>query len=196
MRNLLTRILYWTLMLGLGVFVFSHTGRASAAGMGFDDARHLLNRTGFGASPGEIAEFSQLPREQAVERLLRPARGGATQPAPEWVNEAITPPRELRNASAETRKAFQQEQVRRGFELRAWWLAGMIATPSPLLERMTLFWHNHFVSSQQKVRYPQLMYRPWRGAIRRERRARGCTRLYRLVDRAGHGGVPLASVFA
>jgi uncharacterized protein (DUF1800 family) len=32
-------------------------------------------------------------------------------------------------------------------------------TPSPLTEKMTLFWHNHFVSSQQKVRSPQLMYR-------------------------------------
>ena len=35
----------------------------------------------------------------------------------------------------------------------------MLETPSPLTERMTLFWHNHFVSSQQKVRSPQLMYR-------------------------------------
>jgi uncharacterized protein (DUF1800 family) len=32
-------------------------------------------------------------------------------------------------------------------------------TPSPLTEKMTLFWHNHFVSSDQKVRAPQLMYR-------------------------------------
>src|SRR4029079_16811066 len=29
---------------------------------------------------------------------------------------------------------------------------------SPLTERMTLFWHNHFVSSQQKVRFARLMY--------------------------------------
>ena len=159
MRDLLARILYWGLMIGLGVFVFSHSGRASAAGMGFDEARHLLNRTGFGASPGEIAEFSQLSREQAVERLLRPARMAAAQPAPAWVNEVITPQRQLRDAGEEARKVFQQEQVRRGFELRGWWLAGMIATPSPLVERMTLFWHNHFVSSQQKVKYVQLMYR-------------------------------------
>ncbi len=26
-------------------------------------------------------------------------------------------------------------------------------------EKMTLFWHNHFATSQKKVRYPQLMYR-------------------------------------
>jgi uncharacterized protein (DUF1800 family) len=159
MRDLLTRIGYWVLLLGLGVLVFSPSVRANGAGMGFDEARHLLNRSGFGASPGEIAEFSMLTREQAVERLLRPARTVAAQPVPAWVNEAITPPRQLRDAGESARKAFQQEQVRRGFELRGWWLAEMIVTPSPLVERMTLFWHNHFVSSQQKVRYVQLMYR-------------------------------------
>jgi uncharacterized protein (DUF1800 family) len=35
----------------------------------------------------------------------------------------------------------------------------MLDTPSPLTEKMTLFWHNHFATSQQKVRYGQLMYR-------------------------------------
>jgi uncharacterized protein (DUF1800 family) len=57
------------------------------------------------------------------------------------------------------RKAFQQRQVREGLELRAWWVQEMLATPSPLTERMTLFWHNHFVSAQQKVRIARLMYR-------------------------------------
>jgi uncharacterized protein (DUF1800 family) len=35
----------------------------------------------------------------------------------------------------------------------------MLNTPSPLTERMTLFWHNHFTSGQDKVQYPQLMAR-------------------------------------
>ncbi|TMH58820.1 MAG: DUF1800 domain-containing protein, partial [Betaproteobacteria bacterium] len=54
---------------------------------------------------------------------------------------------------------FQQEQIREGLELRGWWVEEMIRTPSPLTERMTLFWHNHFVSGQQKVKLAQLMYR-------------------------------------
>ena len=37
-----------------------------------------------------------------------------------------------------------------GLDLRGWWLREMVATPSPLTERMTLFWHNHFVSAQPK----------------------------------------------
>ncbi|HEY5306955.1 MAG TPA: DUF1800 domain-containing protein, partial [Casimicrobiaceae bacterium] len=68
----------------------------------------------------------------------------------------LRPP--ARDASDAERKAFLQQQVRYGLALRAWWVQEMLATPSPLTERMTLFWHNHFVSSQQKVRVARLMY--------------------------------------
>ena len=50
----------------------------------------------------------------------------------------------------------------------------MLTTPSPLTERMTLFWHNHFVSSQAKVRFARLMYRQnvtLRAQCRRQLRA-------------------------
>ena len=125
---------------------------AAQAAMGSDDARHLLNRAGFGATPHEIAEYARLSRPEAVDRLLAATRKTATTPAPDWVTEPITPPRVLRSASQEERRAFQAQEIRRGFELRNWWLEEMLETPSPLTERMTLFWHNHFVSSQQKVR--------------------------------------------
>ncbi len=131
---------------------------AAQAAMGPDDARHLLNRTGFGAQPREIAEYAALSRPEAVERLLAGMTRSARTPPPEWVREAIVPPRQFRQASPEERKAFLAEEIRRGFDLRTWWLEEMLQTRSPLTERMTLFWHNHFVSSQQKVRYTKLMY--------------------------------------
>jgi uncharacterized protein (DUF1800 family) len=131
---------------------------AHAAAMGPDEARHLLNRAGFGANPREIADYTQLARAEAVDRLLAGTRTAAITPAPEWVREPVTPPRVLRNASQEERRAFQAEEIRRGFDLRTWWIGEMLATPAQLTERMTLFWHNHFVSSQQKVRYTRLMY--------------------------------------
>jgi len=131
---------------------------AVRAAMGPDDARHLLNRTGLGASPREIAAYAGLARPQAIDRLLAGTRRTAATAPPEWVREPITPPRTLRNASQEERQAFLAQEIRRGFDLRAWWIGEMLATPSPLTERMTLFWHNHFVSSQQKVRHARLMY--------------------------------------
>ena len=35
--------------------------------------------------------------------------------------------------------------------LQAWWLYRMLFSPDPLLERLTLMWHDHFATSQLKV---------------------------------------------
>ncbi len=43
--------------------------------------------------------------------------------------------------------------------LQAAWLYRMIFTPFPLRERMTLFWHNHFATSNAKVNNTVLMQR-------------------------------------
>ena len=43
--------------------------------------------------------------------------------------------------------------------IQAIWLYRMIFTPHPLRERMTLFWHNHFATSDAKVQNPGLMLR-------------------------------------
>src|SRR5438045_422594 len=43
--------------------------------------------------------------------------------------------------------------------LQAVWLYRMIFTPFPLRERMTLFWHNHFATSNAKVNSTVLMQR-------------------------------------
>ena len=130
----------------------------TAAPMGFDEARLLLNRTSFAANVEDIDAFAKLTRAQAVDQLLAWTSGKVATPPPAWINE-FESPRRLRGASDEERKAFQRAQFEKGVELRSWWLTEMLTTPSPLTEKMVLFWHNHFVSSLQKVRSPVLMYR-------------------------------------
>jgi uncharacterized protein (DUF1800 family) len=131
---------------------------ALAQGMGPEDARHLLNRTGFDAQLREIDDYARLTRREAVERLLAGVHTTARTSAPAWVKE-WTDPRIVRAMGEDERKAFVRLQIERALELKSWWLAEMLATPSPLTERMTLFWHNHFTSSLQKVRSPALMFR-------------------------------------
>lgn len=143
----------------LGVVAFVTLQGALAQEIGPDAARHLLNRTGFAASPAEIESFARLNREQAADRLLRQAATAAQNPPPRWVDEPILPFYKLRDLSAEERMRELRLNIERGFELREWWFREMLTTPTPLTEKMTLFWHNHFATSQQKVRYGQLMYR-------------------------------------
>jgi uncharacterized protein (DUF1800 family) len=143
----------------LGVLGGSVASSAHAATpLGFDDARHLLNRASFAAGPAEIEAFAGLTREQAVDRLLSSAGKPAVTPPPAWMGTPFESLRRFRGMSPEERKLALRELFQKAFELQSWWLTEMLVTPSPLTEKMTLFWHNHFVSSQQKVRSPQLMY--------------------------------------
>ena len=41
--------------------------------------------------------------------------------------------------------------------LALWWADRMVATPRPLEEKMTLFWHGHFAASESKVRDYRMM---------------------------------------
>lgn len=144
--------------MGLALAVAASFAHAANGVLGFDDARHLLNRTSFAANPDDINAYSGLTRGQAADRLLAGTRDSTVTPSPPWVNEPYLSPRRYRALSVEERKLVQRERYQRGFELQSWWLGEMVAAPSPLTEKMTLFWHNHFVSSQRKVRSPQLMY--------------------------------------
>ena len=127
----------------------------------YDDARHLFNRAGFGATESEIQRSIGMTREQAARNLLDNARTSPVTPPPAWTAEtgALRYPRRGEEVTDVEKKMFQQEQIREGLELRGWWVSEMLSTSSPLTERMTLFWHNHFVSSQQKVKLAELMYK-------------------------------------
>lgn len=143
--------------------------RAGAA-MGFDDARHLLSRTAFGATPAEINAIEELDQAAAVDRLLGRVNRQAGTPAPEWANQPPSFIRQQARAAgketapkekdeAKSRQLIQQQVREQGRQLRNWWIEEMLATDQPLVERMTLFWHNHFTSSIQKVRYAPALYR-------------------------------------
>ncbi len=152
---------FWWLLVGvvaLLLVVTTASAQPSSASMGFDEARHLLNRTSFAAQTNEIDDYAKLTREQAVDRLLSETRRTAAYPAPTWTAkyERVFRP----DMTQEQRmQANRRELVERGLEIRTWWVAEMLSTPSPLTEKMTLFWHNHFATSQQKVRSANLMYR-------------------------------------
>ncbi len=54
--------------------------------LGADNARHLLNRTGFAASGADIGVFAKLNRTEAVDRLLKATQSVTTQTPPAWVS--------------------------------------------------------------------------------------------------------------
>lgn len=147
-------------LLGSGIGLASPATALSAA-----EARHLLVRSGTAATPAEIDALVPLSREAAVESILKDAADTAATPSPAWV-EGWVPP-QMKGLSSEERKLVRRLNRERGLELRAWWIQEMATTPTPITEVMTLFWHNHFTSSLQKVKAPVLLYRQNR-LLRRE----------------------------
>lgn len=164
----------------------------AASAMGFDDARHLLMRTGLGATPADIHATETLDYATAVDRLLARHRRLAATASPSWVNQ---PPAAIRLQVAQARAAALARETgaekpvqvagkivqEQGRELRAWWVEEMLATDQPLVERMTLFWHNHFTSSVPKVRYVPAMY--WQNALFRREALGNFATLLREITR-------------
>jgi uncharacterized protein (DUF1800 family) len=129
-------------------------------------AAHLLNRAGFGASPSEIdAAARRKPRDLVEELVEYPGRRDIPEPTFLVENKEADFIESFRRPDLpeEERRKRLMEAQRKGreglLEMRAWWLYLMRHTRHPLQEKLTLFWHGHFATSQEKVKSPTLMYR-------------------------------------
>ena len=146
-----------------------------------DKARHLLERAGFGATPQEVAQFARMTPQQAVQTLVRYQRtpdkfvpfddSGSHDDGLEPFASSRPAATDLAKASGESlgvkvkpagNRRVQQVADRYLYWLRAsrlethrlgyWWANRMLTTPRPLQEKLTLFWHGHFATSEEKVR--------------------------------------------
>jgi uncharacterized protein (DUF1800 family) len=159
-----TRDLSFALRSALAAFICAFAGLSAAtdavanATIGLEGARHLLSRTGFATPDAEVKTFAKLTRAEAADRLIKAANPVAITPPPTWVNEAREVPAKMRDLPQEQRRLIQRHYQEQAFEMREWWFREMLNTPSPLTEKMTLFWHNHFATSQQKVRFTPYLY--------------------------------------
>ena len=105
---------------------------------------HLLRRAGFGATPAELANYSTMGFEAAVDSLLNYENVQD--------NMASTLPAIPLTYSA-------QQSASELSVLGEWWVNQMALTNRPLQEKMTLFWHNHFATGFSKVQNGYLMYK-------------------------------------
>jgi uncharacterized protein (DUF1800 family) len=183
--------------IGVGLSVALAAQGALAAPMGTEQARHLLARTGFQPTPADVAAFEKLDHDAAVERLLQGMRAKAATPLPDWMG--MTPAeffqanreirrerREMKEAQAEGEAKSQRDRIvglirQQGGDAKAWWYREMLTTDSPFTERMVLFWHNHFTSSIQKVKYVPALMR--QNELFRREAAGNYARLLREVSR-------------
>jgi uncharacterized protein (DUF1800 family) len=102
------------------------------------DVAHLLRRAGFGGSPTQIATLAKLDIRAIVDVVLGPN-----------LDPPAVPPAGL----GATDNGYQQWVA-----MTQWWFDRMAATTTPLVEKLTLFWHGHLCSAIGKVEHPKLMW--------------------------------------
>lgn len=100
---------------------------------------HLHRRAGFGSNRSEQQRDLDAGMQVSVERLLKPP---AASSADQRVMDTL-----LRGAVTSWDSG----------RLQAWWLHRMLWGNDPLREKMTLFWHSHFATSERKVQELPLM---------------------------------------
>ncbi|MGA2377836.1 MAG: DUF1800 domain-containing protein [Spirochaetia bacterium] len=146
-------------LVSISAIVFFIFGPAAVFALDYDDAVHLLERTGFGAPPRTIVVLSALSRAEAVDFMINGLRTDPAVTPPPWsIPPFPKPPGDRAHpADAATKKAYAQMIEDHKQELRAWYINGLVSAPSPLTEKMVLFWHNHFTSSLEKTNSPELL---------------------------------------
>ena len=109
-------------------------------------AGHLFRRAAFGATHAELEQAVTDGPKAAVDKLLR---GGEANADFDRTSDFMADPRSLPASSDITR-------------LSAWWLWRILHTAHPLREKLSVFWHNHFATSQAKVQNAQFMVGQYR----------------------------------
>ena len=101
---------------------------------------HLYRRAAFGANWSELQTSLQAGPEKTIDTLLTGYPGVS---------------------AFDEQTAILAESIGRannGRQASAWWLYRMLYTPHPLVEKLTLFWHNHFATSNAKVNNAGYMF--------------------------------------
>lgn len=96
-------------------------------------AGHLYRRATFGATLDELQTALKDGPERTIDRLLQGGPGQA----------------EFDAKTATWMKSTGR--ANNGNQAREWWLYRMLYSKHPLREKITLFWHNHFATSNSKV---------------------------------------------
>ncbi|CAN5833578.1 DUF1800 domain-containing protein [soil metagenome] len=143
----------------------------NAKQFGFEEARHLLLRAGFGGTVAQIQTLANWGLEKSVDYLVnyqkidwKPADAGFRAdimhpPTQDERREAEKIRRQGAGIDKETaiakirvlRQNAEQDDRQQMKRLQQWWLTRMIESPRPLEEKLTLLWHGHFATSYRTV---------------------------------------------
>jgi uncharacterized protein (DUF1800 family) len=125
-----------------------------------EDAYHLLRRAGFGPTHQRALSLVGKTAEQAVDELLGATPGAPATTPGQWIDKATENPA---GADLQTRFAIEAQWNTNMASLANWWIQAMAGDDSAI-EKLTLFWSNHFTtefSFDESYSVPQTLWRQY-----------------------------------
>ncbi len=131
--------------------------------MDVDDARHVLRRVAFAATPHWERTLRPLTAERGVAELIGASRIAPlpTDPAvvrAPWTNRALRVPG-MTAAESDAARTAQVKTAQDGIEqVRRAWLDEIVAGPAPVRENIVLFLHGVFGTASATVDIPHALH--------------------------------------
>jgi uncharacterized protein (DUF1800 family) len=117
------------------------------------EARHLIIRTGLGIRWDDLKRYQGRSRTESVRQIVYSANKQWKLPTP----HVMTWHSWHKKQTPQRRKQLHHRLNNDKQALKQWQVQMLLRTPTPLMERMVLFWHNHFTTSIDKVNQPALL---------------------------------------
>jgi uncharacterized protein (DUF1800 family) len=122
-------------------------------------ATHLLKRTGFGVTQRELNSFLTLNVQSAVDKLLKAPLILPSPPVNDYNGPDYTDPAVPSGTTWVNAPDLNPAEGLRIQSWRGWWYQLMMDQESSALEKMTLFWHNHFSTQTEIVFSGKMSYK-------------------------------------
>ena len=106
-------------------------------------------RLGYSAKQAKTIEKNGLKKflEQSFATKLDSKIPDFLEDSPKSSQELKEIRKTLAEANPEAKKELLKKETQTSVEMKAWWINKMYNDEFPLREKMTCFWHNHFVST-------------------------------------------------
>jgi uncharacterized protein (DUF1800 family) len=131
----------------------SYSIQPISGNLDYDQARHLLNRCTFGPKKSEVDALVGKSISSALNTLTQIPSAPAPPVSYDAGDLDVTLGTTWINAAYNS--TYNSFRLR---SLRSWWIGLMMQQGISLVEKMTLFWHNHFVTETEVVTYSAILY--------------------------------------
>ncbi len=131
---------------------------------GYAQAAHLLRRTGFGLKKSEMDTLLGMTMNSAVNKVLTVPANAPAPPVnnynnpPEYSDPLVALGQTWTTVNLDFSNFDGQAEAYRVESWRGWWYELMLNQNTSILERMTLFWSNHFATQTEAVPWGRSVY--------------------------------------